>query len=438
MFRDGLRGICARSSDVEELEPAKAAVAVEGPYRTSSSSGTKLVHRVANAHRRCNFHARLMWRDCADDGAEWRYATKYDISRFDNVLEARMHEGHVWHALERAEPEIGAPLHGIEFPLDAVGLAAAAYRLVEARSALPQPGGGKTLARWRFLAAVAARDLPLVKIFEAHADAIAILTELDAHRPRTGDAAPDLWAVWAARAPHNDLRITWKEGQQVRLSGTKPWCSGAAFVTHALVTCVDDEQNDWLAALRVMQPNLRVSTRGWHAVGMLATQSVEIDMDGADAVLIGPPRAYLERPGFWHGGAGIAACWYGAAAALAVRLREVAARRKDPHLHAHFGEADAALAAARALLRESARCIDTDPRAFGSAAALRVRAAVEDACDTVLRACARGLGAGPLCQDAWFAHMTADLAVFMRQSHAERDLASLGGALAGTGENWQL
>lgn len=34
--------------------------------------------------------------------------------------------------------------------------------------------------------------------------------------------------------------------------------------------------------------------------------------------------------------------------------------------------------------------------------------------------------------------MTSDLSVFMRQSHAERDLASLGGALAEIGEDWQL
>ncbi|WP_343665816.1 acyl-CoA dehydrogenase [Paraburkholderia tropica] len=369
-------------------------------------------------------------------------ATKRHANRFANALEARMQGTHAWHATDAtecaAQAEIDAALDGFELPLDAVSLPSAAYRLVEACPALPQPGGGNTLARWRSLAAVAAHDLPLVKIFEAHADAIAILTELGGDRPQSAEAGPALWAVWAARAPHNDLRVTWQEGQRVRLSGTKPWCSGAAFVTFALVTCVDDDQQDWLAALRVKQPDVQVSTRGWNAVGMQVTQSVEIDMEGADAILIGPPRAYLERPGFWHGGAGIAACWYGAAAALAGRLREAAARRKDPHLHAHLGAADAALASARALLRESAQCIDAAPHAFGSVAALRVRAAVEQACDAVLRAAARGLGAGPLCQDAWFAHMTSDLSVFMRQSHAERDLASLGGALAEIGEDWQL
>lgn len=336
------------------------------------------------------------------------------------------------------EQEVGLALQGIELPLDAARLAEAAHRLVRACPALPQPGAGQTLARWRFLAAVAAQDLPLVKIFEAHADGIAILTELGALRTETSDPEPELWAVWAARAPKNDLRITSREGQHIKLSGTKPWCSGAHFVTHALVTCVDEDQHDWLAALRMKQPNLHVSTRGWNAVGMQATQSVEIGMEGVDAILIGPPRAYLERPGFWHGGAGIAACWYGAASALAGRLREAVARRDDPHLHAHLGAADAALASARALLRETAHCLDADPHAPGLALALRVRSAVENACDAVLRASARGLGAGPLCQDAWFAHMASDLSVFIRQSHAERDLATLGVALACINEDWQL
>jgi len=38
----------------------------------------------------------------------------------------------------------------------------------------------------------------------------------------------------------------------------------------------------------------------------------------------------------------------------------------------------------------------------------------------------RALGAATLCHDAQVARLMADLPVFMRQSHAERDLAALG------------
>ncbi|MCP3712525.1 acyl-CoA dehydrogenase family protein [Paraburkholderia sp. CNPSo 3274] len=327
---------------------------------------------------------------------------------------------------ERGASDFSALLQGCALPLEAQSLAGAARQLIAACPSLPQPGAGRTLTRWQFLAWLAGQDLSLVKIYEAHADALAIHAELAMPRAvAPGRADPEIWGVWAARSPRSELRYTSERGRQVRLSGVKPWCSGAAFVTHALVTCVDRDDRDWLAALPIDQPGVTVTARGWEAVGMAATQSVEIDVLDARATLIGPSGAYLRRPGFWHGGAGIAACWYGAAAALAVRLRDAARRRDDAHLNAHLGAADAALSAARALLREAAHTLDATPQANAMALALRVRAAVESAVDTTLHACARGLGAGPLCRDRWFARMAADLPVFVRQSHAEHDLAAL-------------
>ncbi|TDG03409.1 acyl-CoA dehydrogenase [Paraburkholderia guartelaensis] len=342
---------------------------------------------------------------------------------------------------EHGRFDFAALLQGYMLPLDAQSLAGAARRLVAACPSLPQPGGGHTLARWQFLAGLAAHDLSLVKIYEAHADALAIHAELAAPRmPRDSAAcgtAPEIWGVWAARSPRNELRFTSSRSGHVLLSGVKPWCSGAAFVTHALVTCVDSDDRDWLAALPIGQPGVTVTARGWEAVGMAATQSVEIDVQNAHATLVGPGGAYLRRPGFWHGGAGMAACWYGAAAALAVRLREAARRRDDPHLNAHLGAADVALSAARALLREAAHAIDAAPEADAMALALRVRAAVESAVEVTLHACTRGLGAGPLCRNRWFARMAADLPVFVRQSHAEHDLAALA-KHASTNEDWSL
>lgn len=337
-------------------------------------------------------------------------------------------------------------LEGIAFPLDAETLPDAARQLVAALPSLPPPGGGRTLARWQALAELAGRDLSLVKIYEAHADARAILAELGTppdmpEVEKNRDNTP-IWGIWAARAPQHELRFTSHDNARVLLSGVKPWCSGAKFVTHALVTCIDEENRDWLAALPLDQPGVTVTSRGWEAVGMAATQSVEIEVQSAHATLIGAHGAYLHRAGFWHGGAGIAACWYGAAAALATHLRQAAQRRDDPHLHAHLGAADTALVAARALLREAAHSIDTNrhtgAQADAMTLALRARAAVENAVDATLVACARGLGAGPFCRDAWFARMAADLPVFVRQSHAERDLAALAKRVIESGEDWSL
>jgi hypothetical protein len=325
-------------------------------------------------------------------------------------------------------------LDTLDVPVDSDTIAATSRTLTRALPSLPPPGRGQTLLRWRMLAAIAAHDLSLVKIYEAHADAAAILAELGAAAPRRGT----LWGVWAAQMPGAEVRIVERDGDLVRLTGTKAWCSGAAFATDALITCTDDHGVPWLAAIELAQPGVEVGSGGWHAVGMAATGSVDVQLTDAYARLVGDANAYLQRPGFWFGAAGIAACWYGAAAALATPLAQRAAERDDPHRRAHLGAADAALSAARALLRETAHEIDHAPHADAMASALRVRAAVEDATETVIRATARGLGAAPFCRDRWFARMAADLPVFVRQSHAEHDLATLGGAITKEREPWNL
>jgi len=56
----------------------------------------------------------------------------------------------------------------------------------------------------------------------------------------------------------------------------------------------------------------------------------------------------------------------------------------------------------------------------------------------VLRHAGRALGAGPLCKQPALARAMADLPIFMRQSHAERDLAALGRALEREADPWPL
>ena len=298
----------------------------------------------------------------------------------------------------------------------------------------PLPGHGATLLRWQILAALAGHDLSLVKLYEGHTDALAILAELGGPAPTPASR----WGVWCAEAPgalraRHATRASVDGMVVLRLDGRKSWCSGAAGLTHALVSCRDGEQRPLLAAVALTQPGVRVTDDGWHAVGMAGSASVDVAFDEASAVQVGQPGAYLSRPGFWHGGAGIAACWYGAARALALTLHQrlqAAPDGADPHRLAQLGRIDIALAGSAALLRQAANDIDRMPGADAMALALRARLAVEAAASDVLALATRALGAGPLCRDAWFARMAADLPVFLRQSHAEHDLAALGANLA--------
>ena len=316
-------------------------------------------------------------------------------------------------------------------PIDAL------HALIAAGSdRLPWPGGGNTLQRWQALARVASQDLSLAKLFEGHTDALAIQAELGVA------AAPGAWATWCAEPP--DARLQFSEPDragQVHLKGRKSWCSGAAGVAHALVSGWNAAGQPCLAAVTLDQPTVRITAEGWHATGMAATASVDVYFDDAPARMVGSPGAYVQRPGFWHGGAGIAACWWGGAAGIAQAVQAVVAargERADVHQRAHLGQIDVALRASAALLREAAAWIDDHPRHDAQAWALRVRLAVERDAHCVMLHAGRALGAGPLCKDARLARAMADLPVFLRQSHAERDLAALGQELATESPAWTL
>ena len=61
---------------------------------------------------------------------------------------------------------------------------------------------------------------------------------------------------------------------------------------------------------------------------------------------------------------------------------------------------------------------------------------MEAAATEVMSRVGRALGAGPLCHDEAHARRVADLTVYLRQHHAERDLAQLGTLVAERGPAW--
>ncbi|MFF7330061.1 acyl-CoA dehydrogenase [Streptomyces sp. NPDC008150] len=332
--------------------------------------------------------------------------------------------------------------------------AAVAEQITTGRRPVPLPGSGGTAQRLSVLQAVAEEDLAVARLVEGHVDALAILAELRGPAAGSGER----WAVWAAEPPGAGLRAV-REGDGWRLDGTKKYCSGAHSCTHALVTADTDDGKRLFAAEIAGAGNAPGTAesagavgdaRGvpraggtcrpvpgtWPAVGMAGSDSPDVEFRGVRAVPVGEVGAYVARPGFQHGGIGVAACWYGGAVAVAGTLRTAAARGADPHRDAHFGAVDVLLNAAAAVLGEAAAEIDADPAdASGGARVrtLRVRAFVESVCAEVLARVGRATGAGPLCHDARHARAASDLAVYIRQHHAERDLAELGALVARPG-----
>jgi alkylation response protein AidB-like acyl-CoA dehydrogenase len=289
---------------------------------------------------------------------------------------------------------------------------------------LPQPGSGQTAARWSVLSAVGERNLTVARVLEAHSDALGILAE-------AGEPAPDgTWGVFAAEAAAHRLEARDGHGQTV-LTGVKPWCSIAADLDAAVVTAHAGEGRQ-LFRVSLRDPSVTVDPpAGWVARGLRTVTSVAVRFDETPARAVGAPGWYLARPGFAWGGMGVAACWHGGALGLQSSLHRTSAGRAGELSALHLGIVDAAMYASQAALDCAAALIDAGEAegAAGEILGLRVRAVVADSVERVIRQVAHALGPAPLAFDEDHARRVADLELYVRQHHAERDLARLGNTI---------
>jgi alkylation response protein AidB-like acyl-CoA dehydrogenase len=287
---------------------------------------------------------------------------------------------------------------------------------------IPLPGKGSTAQRWDVLAAVAEADLTAARILEPHSDALAILDE-------AGRAAAEgSWAVFAAERVGLELTASDASGGWT-LTGTKPWCSLGTKLDHALITArVGERRGLFAISLRDISISAE-ATGAWVSRGLSAVTSCSLTFAGTASEPVGEPGWYLRRPGFSWGGIGVAACWYGAARALNTTLTDAGVSGDLGALA--LGRADLALTSARYALAESADAIDSG-RATGTAGqllALRVRALVATAAEEILQIVGHALGPAPLALNEEHARRVADLTIYLRQHHGERDIAALGSLL---------
>lgn len=293
-------------------------------------------------------------------------------------------------------------------------------------STAPLLSAGSAGGAFAALAAVAARDVALARTVEPHLDALGILAQ-------AGVPAPpgSTWGVFAAEAPGTVLTATADPDagpDAFRLDGTKPWCSLASTLSHALVTAhVGDGRQ--LFAVDLRQEGVAPHDEAWIARGMPDVPSGPVDFSGVRATAVGAPGWYLTRPGFAWGGIGVAACWWGGAVGLARLLRSAAVDRPDAELlRAALGatvvdlaDAEDALATAAARI-DASRSDDTDWSLVAQVTRSRVRRAV----DAVSQRVVAMLGPAPLTSDPAVAARVADLGLYVLQDHGERDLARVG------------
>ncbi|OIH93175.1 MULTISPECIES: acyl-CoA dehydrogenase family protein [unclassified Curtobacterium] len=277
------------------------------------------------------------------------------------------------------------------------------------------------------LAAVAAADVALARTVEPHLDALGILAQAGVDAP-----AGTTWGVFAAEAPGLRLDATEQQDGTVLLHGTKPWCSLASTLSHALVTAHSGDERR-LVAVDLRQDGVSAHDDAWVARGMPDVPSGPVDFDGVRAQPVGDPGWYLTRPGFAWGGIGVAACWWGGAVGLGRRLRALAEERPASELlQAALGATVLDLADAESALAEAACAIDDETAGpEGSAPdwpllAQSVRSRVRRAVDAVRERVVSTIGPAPLTADAAVAARVADLELYVLQDHGARDLARIG------------
>lgn len=284
---------------------------------------------------------------------------------------------------------------------------------------VPLPGSGNTAERHRWLFDVGLEDLSLARLVEAHWDAVAILAEAGR------EAEPGaLYGVWAAEAPDKVLRM---DGWAI--SGKKPFCSGAGIVDRALVAVREPVATLVDVDLRGREGQIHFDDSAWKTSAFGETKTSLATFESVvvkDSDVVGEGGYYLDRPGFWHGACGPAACWAGGAAGLLQWA--VGQKRDDPHTLAHLGGMKASVWAMEAALQTAGDEIDAEWSDVKGAQvrALSVRHVVEQGCTDVLRRLARAYGPHPLAMDEAIGRRYQELDLYVRQSHGERDLEALG------------
>ena len=288
---------------------------------------------------------------------------------------------------------------------------------------MPLPGAGETALRHRRLMDIGVQDLSLARLAEGHWDAVAILAE--AGRMPVAGA---IYAVWASEIPGRSLTL---DARTSALSGEKMFCSGAQLVDRALITVGSSQPLLLEVDLRREAAFIRYDDSAWKTAAFAETRTSTTCFEAVPVSpddFVGDKGWYLRRPGFWQGACGPAACWVGGA----IGLVDYAMRqsRDDAHTLAHLGAMQAAAWAMRTYLLAAGNEIDADPAGVHAAhlRALTVRHLVEQGCTDILRRLPRAYGPRPMAMEESVSRRYQELDLYLRQSHAERDLEALGRA----------
>lgn len=234
-------------------------------------------------------------------------------------------------------------------------------------SLLPERGGSGMAGVLWLLAETGRGDASTGRLLEGHANALELINRLASapvrERVFEGVARGEILGVWGADPANGRLRAV-RDGDALRLEGSKIFCSGADGIDIALVLADGPEDGRTLILVKVNEC-LGIDRRAWRPLGMRASGSHVVGFDGVtldasfDVVCRGAD--YLADPWFTGGAMRFAAVQAGVARGLA----EVAAahlvrqdRSSAPHQADRLGHAAAAVAGLEGVLAKAAAAWD--------------------------------------------------------------------------------
>ena len=290
--------------------------------------------------------------------------------------------------------------------------------------------GGGTLQLLQVLKQVGWGSLPVGRIYEGHVNALALI-ELFGTPEQQEQVATDvhtqrrIFGVWNAEEepPGVHLRLLDLGGGRYRLEGGKIFCSGLGHVTRPIVGARGENGGWQMCLLPMEQIAARMDHRWWQPIGMEATVSGALDLDGIElsrSALLGPPDVYYREPWFNGGAIRFVAVHLGGAQALydAARAYLQGGQRTDhPIQRLRAAEMAMRVESGDLWLRGGAAIFERQPVVPAEVAAYvgMARLSVEAIAQDVIRTVERMVGARGLMRPFPFARMIRDLTMYLRQ-----------------------
>ena len=259
------------------------------------------------------------------------------------------------------------------------------------------------------LVAIAEVNLPVARLAEGHVNAIRLIRHFGA---APGDGLPGVWGA-------DGTRHCRREGS--RIIGEKKFASGLGVVQRAVVT-VGDEGKTRLAIVDVSDAN-RHTPGAWDMLGMRATVSGEICLDGLEAHWIGEPDDYFREPLFLGGVWRIAALQLGATLGLLASARDALAIAGHLEADAQVARLAPLLGRAMAAFGLVERAAETAEGPAGKAdpdravaLSLQARLLTEDLAQDAIAAVERSVGLRHFERSSTTGRIARDLATYCRQA----------------------